>query len=539
MNTINKRPNYFTGQFLKESDFQDEQAYHMAALREHNAALHTWGIAEGLEPSFQAGALVLKITGGLAIDSQGRHIRIDAAGVTKDLTGETATTLFATLTYAEKPDPASLTGETGVTGHTRIVEEPALTVSPNAPQDASLEILLCTLTLKLDENGKAVEIAGIDESQRKKSGIKAGDLDTFSLGFITDQMSSSLWPKLSSANINNSPLLTIDTKDAAFTGQLKIDGAVGIGVEPSTVAKLQVGGALKVNGNATLDQNLNVTGRGNLHGGLGVTGATDIAGKLTVTGDAAISGSQSIGANVSVGGNLTINGNLDVKGTTTTVNTAEMEVADNIIRVNKYDAQATPKNINGGLEVFRGGTAPEAQIVWDETEQCWKAGTKSNIQKIISGESYIDIMPIGTIINWHRDLMGTSAPLEMPLGWVECNGQTLSDPESVLNGKVIPNLNSEGRFLRGGNTSGNMQAMDWKSFSVAGFTPGGYTHGEVWIPKSGFNTVYPFGGKWEAPGNLLRFRFDGSEVRPINMSIIFLIKVKHVLRDLTQIVDQK
>src|SRR3972149_936817 len=43
--------------------------------------------------------------------------------------------------------------------------------------------------------------------------------------------------------------------------------------------------------------------------------------------------------------------------------------------------------------------------------------------------------------------------------WVECNGQTLSDAESPLNGQTIPNLNNAveetyGRFLRGGLTSG-------------------------------------------------------------------------------------
>lgn len=42
---------------------------------------------------------------------------------------------------------------------------------------------------------------------------------------------------------------------------------------------------------------------------------------------------------------------------------------------------------------------------------------------------------------------------------VECNGQTLSDAQSVYNGVVIPNLNASGggtkRFLRGSTTSGS------------------------------------------------------------------------------------
>ena len=42
----------------------------------------------------------------------------------------------------------------------------------------------------------------------------------------------------------------------------------------------------------------------------------------------------------------------------------------------------------------------------------------------------------------------------LPAQFVECNGQTLSDAASVYNGQVIPNLNSNNKFLRGNTTSG-------------------------------------------------------------------------------------
>ncbi len=59
--------------------------------------------------------------------------------------------------------------------------------------------------------------------------------------------------------------------------------------------------------------------------------------------------------------------------------------------------------------------------------------------------------PIGAILPWAKSLAGVPA---LPTGWVECNGQTLSDAASPLNGQVIPNLNGENRFLRGNATSG-------------------------------------------------------------------------------------
>lgn len=67
--------------------------------------------------------------------------------------------------------------------------------------------------------------------------------------------------------------------------------------------------------------------------------------------------------------------------------------------------------------------------------------------------SSIDI-PIGGVIWWHKSLGGVPA---LPSGWVECNGQTLSDPESLLDGQVIPDINGQNYFMRGSATSGVTQ----------------------------------------------------------------------------------
>lgn len=60
--------------------------------------------------------------------------------------------------------------------------------------------------------------------------------------------------------------------------------------------------------------------------------------------------------------------------------------------------------------------------------------------------------PVGSIIAWHKSMDGTP---DLPNGWVEMNGQTLDDPSSVYDGKTIPALNSNGRFLKGATTSGS------------------------------------------------------------------------------------
>ena len=56
------------------------------------------------------------------------------------------------------------------------------------------------------------------------------------------------------------------------------------------------------------------------------------------------------------------------------------------------------------------------------------------------------IVPIGTIVAWHASHNQTPA---LPEGWVECNGQNVTDSESPYLGKYVPWLNSTNRFLRG------------------------------------------------------------------------------------------
>jgi hypothetical protein len=60
--------------------------------------------------------------------------------------------------------------------------------------------------------------------------------------------------------------------------------------------------------------------------------------------------------------------------------------------------------------------------------------------------------PIGSIVAWLKSY--TNVPT-LPDNWVECNGQTLSDADSVFNGQTIPNLNTGTyRYLRGHSSSG-------------------------------------------------------------------------------------
>lgn len=64
------------------------------------------------------------------------------------------------------------------------------------------------------------------------------------------------------------------------------------------------------------------------------------------------------------------------------------------------------------------------------------------------------LIPVAGITAWHKNL-GES----LPANFVECNGQTVSDADSPLDGQTIPDLN-DGDLLRGQTSSGGTDSFD-------------------------------------------------------------------------------
>jgi len=82
-------------------------------------------------------------------------------------------------------------------------------------------------------------------------------------------------------------------------------------------------------------------------------------------------------------GSLVINGDLTVTGNTTTVNTEEILLADNIITLNSNYTGSTPSE-NAGIEVER-GTLDNASFTWIEASDKWQIGGVS--QGLLIGDS--------------------------------------------------------------------------------------------------------------------------------------------------------
>lgn len=97
---------------------------------------------------------------------------------------------------------------------------------------------------------------------------------------------------------------------------------------------------------------------------------------FNVTADVDLTGNTTVDS-------LTVQGNLTVLGTTTTVNSASVEVVDNIITVNKGEVGAGVTKGQAGLTVDR-GTAADYMIVFDEVDDMFKVGMVGDLETIAS-----------------------------------------------------------------------------------------------------------------------------------------------------------
>lgn len=145
-------------------------------------------------------------------------------------------------------------------------------------------------------------------------------------------------------------------------------------------------------------------------------------------------------------------------------------------------------------------------------------------------------MPIGTIIGWHKDAekrKGTSSKdsLILPKGWQVCNGEPILNDKSPFYGKDTPNLNKEGVFLRGGNESGKElpQSIPGLTMTSKDIVGGNYSHNVNIVYGEDNSTKGFYGGSFGVgghPNNVLYFEYTNHEIRPKNISVVWIMKIR-------------
>jgi len=191
---------------------------------------------------------------------------------------------------------------------------------------------------------------------------------------------------------------------------------------------------------------------------------------------------------------------------------------------------------NGYFSVALGSQNPLSKLCFDRPYylETWVGGDSQPMsprQPLQSVPYALNAgMPVGAIIAWHKTLYNS-----LPSNWVECNGGTVSDPESPIYGQPIPNLNGEGRFLRGSTVSGTMQEDAFQ----------GHKHKDLYVDTTKMGWYFTDAGAGAATfvitmpdtvnvlsvGNPSDDGTNGtprtaSETRPKNMSVVWIMKIK-------------
>ena len=111
--------------------------------------------------------------------------------------------------------------------------------------------------------------------------------------------------------------------------------------------------------------------RVSIHAAGGVSGVTSIVGTTNEieVNTAAATATIGLPNNVTVSGNLTVGGDLLISGNTTTINTTQLLIEDNIISLNSGVVGAP--SLNAGVEIVRGSSA-NVSIRWNESTDKWQ-----------------------------------------------------------------------------------------------------------------------------------------------------------------------
>lgn len=170
MTYIDKRLNYFDGQFLEAKDFNAEQAYHIDRLRRACKTALKPGIIEGLEVTTTSDGQQLTVARGVAIDAEGRQIILNepltvALNALLNEPWKLAKDVYVVIRYGNdtqddfQNQPMSVVGATS--GATRWLEKSEITFCPQIPPTNN-GVILGNLEINQNANPKVFKDLYLD-----------------------------------------------------------------------------------------------------------------------------------------------------------------------------------------------------------------------------------------------------------------------------------------------------------------------------------------------------------------------------------------
>lgn len=166
---------------------------------------------------------------------------------------------------------------------------------------------------------------------------------------------------------------------------------------------------------------------------------------------------------------------------------------------------------------------PDASAGWENESQL----EELQVEMFKPVEDWVT--PVGGIIAWHKNFPNTPS---LPTQFAECNGQVISDSESLYDGQTLPDLNGDARFLRGGSVSGIPQADAFQDHghdlylrSNFGASGGGRDVGQEGANANQLMTTNDY------VRDPIQINSNGvprvdNETRPVNMSVVWIMRIK-------------
>ena len=286
---------------------------------------------------------------------------------------------------------------------------------------------------------------------------------------------------------------TFDTRYLNTNGDGVVSGSVlrtlnGTGVVSGSVLRPNgdgvISGSSQVNANTITNFDTNVkaklteenviSGSSQITDGSGIVSSSAFSSPSQGTVRATINGAQT---NVDTGlqtgdspqfTNLTLTGNLTVNGSTTTVESTTVNIGDNILELN-YGGSAT----TGGILVKdgTGSSTVSGSLLWDSTNDYWKAGKLGSEQKLLRADSD------GVISGSDITLTTAAQPNVTSLGTltsltvddISIDGSTISDSGDLtldIGGDLNIDVDGTDIILKDGGTSFGRFKRDSSDFII-------------------------------------------------------------------------
>jgi hypothetical protein len=223
---------------------------------------------------------------------------------------------------------------------------------------------------------------------------------------------------------------------------------------------------------------------------------TALSGKSDTSHDhdseyVSLTANQSVGGNKTFTGTIVIQNDLTVSGTTTYINTQELNVGDNIVRLNA-NLSGTGPTENAGIQIER-GTSTDANLIWDEAADKWVAGlVGSEVGISLEGhthddryytESEVDALISGTSAVGHNHDNRYYTESELDAGQLDNRYYTETEMDTTLSGKSDTGHTHDDRYY----TETEMDT------ALSGKSDTGHTHDDRYYTETEMDTA--LGGK--------------------------------------------